>query len=81
MNGDGCDSNCKVESGFVCTGGSAFTPDSCTRGALLGTENFESSAWTVDPTKVGSGGAIEASTTHAFEVSSPLFRDKPLAVP
>jgi len=28
-NGDGCSSECKVEDGFVCTGGDIETPDAC----------------------------------------------------
>lgn len=29
VNGDGCDSNCLIERGWNCTGGSAFSKDTC----------------------------------------------------
>lgn len=28
-NGDGCDSKCRVEPGWACTGGSMLMPDTC----------------------------------------------------
>ena len=31
INGDGCSSNCEIETGFFCTGGSSTSPDVCTR--------------------------------------------------
>jgi len=29
INGDGCTSTCKLEKGFICTGGSTTNKDSC----------------------------------------------------
>lgn len=31
VNGDGCSNDCKVETGYTCTGGSPNSPDSCTK--------------------------------------------------
>ena len=29
MNGDGCDSNCNLEQGYICQGGDPIHPDTC----------------------------------------------------
>ena len=65
VNGDGCDANCQVEAGFVCTGGSKTTPDSCAAGELLASESF-ASPWSIST--IGEGGAIETGKAYAYEV-------------
>lgn len=48
INGDGCSSSCQVEAGFVCTGGSPTSKDSCLKGlpsAIEFTASGQSRVW------------------------------------
>ena len=36
IGGDGCSQDCKLEEGFVCTGGSASKPDKCSPQDICG---------------------------------------------
>lgn len=40
VNGDGCSSTCQIESGWTCSGGNSFGPDTCGRAAAAPLKPF-----------------------------------------
>ena len=61
-NGDGCDENCTVESGYVCTGGTTTTASSCSQPVEVCGDGVLVSAQCDDNNTVGGDGCSASCT-------------------
>jgi cysteine-rich repeat protein len=68
-NGDGCSSNCRVETGYICTGGSAISTDTCQR------TNGGGSTLTISMAQ-GYPRYISSGILASFIVNPPIIRSQ-----